>query len=61
MESQKNIFHANNKQRRGGVVILRSDITDFKSKKVVRQRTFHVNKTFTVTARHHSYKQWHTL
>ena len=37
----KNIFHANGKQKKGGIAILTSDKTDLKIKKIIRDKEGH--------------------
>ena len=41
MRGQENIFHANQKQKKAGVAILRSDKTDLKIKKITRDKEGH--------------------
>ena len=41
VRGQKNIFHANQKQKKAGVAILRSDKTDLKIKKITRDKEGH--------------------
>ena len=38
MRGEKNIFHANRKQKKAGVAILISDKTDLKIKKITRDK-----------------------
>ena len=41
MRGEKNIFHANRKQKKAGVAILISDKTDLKIKKITRDKEGH--------------------
>ena len=41
MRGWKNIFHANGKQKKGGIAILTSDKTDLKIKKITRDKEGH--------------------
>ena len=41
VRGQKNIFHANGKQKKGGIAILTSDKTDLKIKKITRDKEGH--------------------
>ena len=41
MRGWKNIFHANGKQKKGGIAILTSDKTDLKIKKIIRDKEGH--------------------
>ena len=41
MKGWKKIFHANNEGKKSGIAVLASDKTDFKTKKVARDKEEH--------------------